>query len=123
MSNEVDLIDKLATAYQPLTKVVSDLGASLQKIERVVIRQETKFEDYIAQVTKMLENHEKSIDALEKSDTDIRSTFKGGKWVAGVSAVMFLGLVGTISTLFYNIYIRDLLAINVKIDTIQAQTK
>lgn len=123
MSNEVDLIDKLATAYQPLAKVVSDLGGSLHKIETIVIRQETKFEDYMVQVTKMLENHEKSIKALEESDTDIRSTFKGGKWVAGLSAVLVLGLMGTISTLFYNIYIRDLLAINVKIDTIQAQTK
>lgn len=123
MSNEVDLIDKLATAYQPLAKVVSDLGGSLHKIETIVIRQETKMEDYMAQVTKMLEAHEKSIKDLEESDTDIRSTFKGGKSIAGISASLFLILIGTIFTLFYNIYVRDLLAINVKIDTIQAQTK
>ena len=84
MSNEVDLIDKLATAYQPLTKVVSDLGASLQKIERVVVRQETKLEDYTAQVSKMLDSHDVSIKSLDEAKTTIFSSIATTKWVAGL---------------------------------------
>lgn len=80
MSNEVDLIDKLATAYQPLTKVVSDLGSSLQKIERVVVRQETKLEDFTSQVSKMLDAHDKSIKALHEAKTTIFTSVKA-LWV------------------------------------------
>ncbi len=89
MNNEVDLIDKLATAYQPLTKVVSDLGASLQKIERVVVRQETKLEDYIAQVSKMLDSHHNSIKVLDEAKTTIFTSVKT-LWIV-IPVIVVLG--------------------------------
>lgn len=117
------LLQKIEASHQAIAKTVSDFGAIVNNNNNEIIDLKRLVRDHVEKVDKILESHERAIKELEKSDTDIRATFKGGKWMAGIAATVVLGLIGTISMLGYNIYLRDLLAINVKIDAIQAQTK
>lgn len=113
----------LDRSHSAIAKTVSAYGSEVKKNNDEIIDLKRMVKDFIDRADKVLDANERDIDDLKKSDTEIRSTFNGGKWMASVSAVIILGLIGTITTLGYNIYLRDLEAITVKIDKIQAQTK
>lgn len=48
------------------------------------------------------------IDDLEDAKTDIKSSFKGAKWIGGGAIGIILVLVGTISKIGYSYYVKDL---------------
>jgi hypothetical protein len=122
--NEREYIDKrVELSHLALAKTVSDFGAVVANNNNEIIDLKRLVKDFIVRADKMLDDHEQRIGKLKDSDTEIRSSFRSGKFVASIAAVVVIGLIGTITTLGYNIYLRDLLAINVKIDKIQAQTK
>lgn len=122
--NEREYIDKrVELSHLALAKTVSDFGAVVSKNNEEIIDLKRMVKDFIVSANKMLDEHERQIDKLKESDTKIKAAFDSGKFVAGVAAFIVIALMGTITTLGYNIYLKDLLAINVKIDKIQAQTK
>lgn len=113
----------LERSHLEIAKTVSNYGSEVKKNNDEIIDLKRLVKDFIDRADKVLDAHEQDIEDLKESDTEIRSTFKGGKWVASVSAVVIIGLIGTITTFGYKIYLKDLDAITYKIDKIQAQTK
>lgn len=129
--NDREYIDKrIEASHLALAKTVSDFGAVVSNNNNEIIDLKRVVKDFIIRADKMLDKHDEQIDALEKSDVDIRSTFKGGKWMAGIATTVILSLISTIGVLGYNnltarlaVFTENISIINVKIDKIQAQTK
>lgn len=123
MNDREYLEKKIEASHQAIAKTVSDFGAVVANNNNEIIDLKRLVKDFIVRADKMLDDHEQKIDKLKESDTKIKAAFDSGKFVASVAAFIVIALMGTITTLGYNIYLKDLLAINVKIDKIQAQTK
>lgn len=84
MSNEVDLIDKLATAYQPLAKTVSDFGAIISNNNNEIVDLKRLVKDHVEKVDKILDSHDNSIKVLDEAKTTIFSSIATTKWVASL---------------------------------------
>lgn len=76
MSNEVDLIDKLAIAYQPLAKTVSDFGAEIKKNNDEIIDLKRLVKDFTVYSKEMIDSHDRSIKALDEAKTTIFTSVK-----------------------------------------------
>lgn len=92
MSNEVDLIDKLATAYQPLAKTVSDFGAAISKNNDEIIDLKRLVKDFTTYSKEMLDSHDNSIKSLNEAKTTIFSSVKM-LWLIIPTVVVLSGII------------------------------
>jgi len=102
MTHDLDLIDKLAIAYQPLTKSVSDLGASVKKNNDEVVDLKRMFKDHAEKVDKMLDSHEDAIVTLNKDKTIVTTSIKNIRFFAIILATVITTLGGYIVTSWTN---------------------
>lgn len=98
---------KFELSHQATAKTISDFGYIISNTKDEVIELKTLLKDFILRTDKVIEIHENSIDELKKSDTEIRSAFKGGKWIAGIAVVIIIALGGSITTMWANAYYKD----------------
>lgn len=92
MSNEVDLIDKLATAYQPLAKTVSEFGAAISKNNDEIIDLKRLVKDFTTYSKEMLDSHDNSIKSLDEAKTTIFSSVKM-LWLIIPTVVVLSGII------------------------------
>lgn len=105
MSHDIDLLlDKMATAYQPLAKTVSDLGAVLAKNNNELIDLNRLVKDHVDKVDKILDSHEGSIKKLDEAKITIFSSISTTKWVAGVLLTIIMSMGGFIITTWSRSY-------------------
>lgn len=102
MTHDLDVIDKLAIAYQPLTKSVSDLGASVKKNNDEVVDLKRMFKDHAEKVDKMLDLHETAIVALNKDKTILTTSIKNIRYFAIILGTVITTLGGYIVTNWTN---------------------
>ena len=93
-----DLIDKLATAYQPLSKTISDLGSIVKGNNNEIIDLKRLVKDHIDVVNKKLDSHDTSIEDLTEAKTTIFSSIATTKWVASVLFTVIVAMGGFIIT-------------------------
>ena len=92
MSNEVDLIDKLATAYQTLAKTVSEFGAAISKNNDEIIDLKRLVKDFTTYSKEMLDSHDNSIKSLDEAKTTIFSSVKM-LWLIIPTVVVLSGII------------------------------
>jgi len=106
--------NKFELSYQAAAKTISGFGDGVNKLSTQVVEMnsqivelKTMLKDFVEHTNKILDVHDNDLKTLRASDTEIRSAFKSGKWVAGIAIFIILGLGGTITTLWANIYTSD----------------
>lgn len=99
MSHDLDtILDKMATAYQPLSKTVSDLGDKVNKTNIGLAGIEMKMSDFIERIDKKMDSHDTSIKSLDEAKTTIFSSIATTKWVAGLLLTIIVTMGGFIVT-------------------------
>lgn len=106
--------NKFELSHQATAKTISDFGgvindtkSEVNNTRNDIVELKTIVKDFITRTDKVIDGHEKSIDTLAKSDTEIRTAFKTGRYVAGLAMFVILSLGATITGLWANAYHSD----------------
>lgn len=105
---------KFELSHQATAKTISDFGSGVDKLKTQVaemnsqlVELKTLLKDFTEHTTKILDMHDCDIKTLRTSDTEIRSMFRGGKWIASIAIVVILGLGGFITRIWASTYYTD----------------
>lgn len=123
LNQEENLINKVELSHLAISKTISDYGDQIRKNNNEIIELKTIVKDFIKHSEKLLDSHENKIGNLEISDTEIRSAFKSGKWVAGLASIIVISLIGTITTMGVTAYNGAVNGLDEKINKIEIKNE
>ena len=106
--------DIVGQSHQSIANVQSNsvadiktiLAVHTEKLDNIVNYQKIQ-NGNVARAVSDIEEDRNKIDTLNQESTEIKSSFRSFKWVAGIASMIILTLIGTITTLSLYVYAKD----------------